>query len=113
MGKLTQAPIRSSEEHADHSYENDPPIGVCSRRRRIPESAGRALEKLGHAIEYLADEAVYEGWTPESDHGRTDAIRILKSANRQIYYSCPVVPTLRERFAGLVKRVLKLEHKHS
>lgn len=113
MGKLIQAHIQAPEDRAEREYETDPPIGSCSRRRRIPESAGRALEKLGHAIEYLADEAVYEGWTTKTDHGRADAIRILKAANRQIYYSCPVVPTFRERMAKLVRRVLKLEHQDS
>ena len=32
-----------------------------NHKRRISPEAGHALELLGHAIEYLTDELVYEG----------------------------------------------------
>jgi hypothetical protein len=54
-----------------------------------PES-GRALEILGHAIEYLADEYAHDlaskGALGSADP-RVAAIQILKGLNRAIYYS--------------------------
>ena len=59
------------------------------RRLHSPES-GRALEILGHAIEYLADEYAHElahkGPLGSADP-RVAAIQILKGLNRAIYYS--------------------------
>jgi hypothetical protein len=78
------------------------PTGVGSRsvRRRTTPEAGFALEILGHAIEYLADEYVHEaGLLPSIHHGdpRVEAIQLLMAANRQVYYACPVVPSLYQR----------------
>jgi hypothetical protein len=58
--------------------------------RRLSPEGGRALEILGHAIEYLADEYAND----PADKGplgsadpRVGAIQILKGLNRAIYYS--------------------------
>jgi hypothetical protein len=59
-------------------------------RRRLSPESGRALEILGHAIEYLADEyandLVNKGPLGSADP-RVAAIQILKGRNRAIYYS--------------------------
>lgn len=68
------------------------------RRRRISPQAGRALEILGHAIEYLADEFAHECASFSADDGRLEAIQMLMSTNRQIYFDCPESPSLRQRF---------------
>lgn len=78
------------------------PSGMGSRsvRRRTTPEAGFALEILGHAIEYLADEYVHEaGLLPSIFSGdpRVEAIQLLMAANRQVYYACPVVPSLSQR----------------
>ena len=78
------------------------PTGVGSRsvRRRTTPEAGFALEILGHAIEYLADEYVHEAGLLPSIHSgdpRVEAIQLLMAANRQVYYACPVVPSLYQR----------------
>jgi hypothetical protein len=78
------------------------PTGVGSRsvRRRTTPEAGFALEILGHAIEYLADEYVHEAGSLSSIHGgdpRMEAIQLLMAANRQVYFACPVVPSLSQR----------------
>jgi hypothetical protein len=67
------------------------------RRRRITPRAGHALEILGHAIEYLADEMVHEGISPSADNGQVRAVQLLMALNRQVYFECPEVPTLAER----------------
>jgi hypothetical protein len=67
------------------------------RRRRIDFEAGRALEVLGHAIEYLADEFAHDGSSLSANGGQPHAIQILMAANREIYFSCPEVPSFLER----------------
>jgi hypothetical protein len=70
-----------------------------TRRRSIDPRAGRALEILGHSIEYLVDECLHRGanlGTPSAD---TDAIRLLMALNRQVYFECPEVPSWGERLA--------------
>jgi hypothetical protein len=59
-------------------------------RRALSPADGRALEILGHAIEYLADEYSVDT-TPKGPLGsadpRIEAIQILKARNRAVYYS--------------------------
>jgi len=71
--------------------------GLCSAvelrpfvRRQLSPEEGRALEILGHAIEYLADEYCADA-QPKGRLGNADprieAIQTLKTLNRAIYYS--------------------------
>jgi hypothetical protein len=76
---------------------------VAPRRRRITPQAGRALEILGHAIEYLADEIVHEGLSLSADNGRVTAVQLLMLLNRRVYFECPEVPTFRERCRSLLR----------
>jgi hypothetical protein len=76
--------------------------GTRSGRRRITPVAGFALEILGHAIEYLADEYAHEGsLVPRTDSGCVDpqvaAMQILMAANRHVYFECPVVTPFHRR----------------
>jgi hypothetical protein len=73
-------------------------------RRRITPEAGRGLEKLGHALEYLTDEFVHDGCSVIEDCGRLQAIQILAGLNRQIYFACEVQPSIRARVQSLVRR---------
>jgi hypothetical protein len=67
------------------------------RHRRISPEAGHALEKLGHAIEYLADEYIHRGGTFNRNDAELQAVQMLMAINREIYSACPEVPTLGER----------------
>jgi hypothetical protein len=71
---------------------------VSIRRRRIAPEAGRALEILGHAIDYLADEYIHRGGAITDHDPAFEAMQLLMERNREIYFSCPEVPRLRERF---------------
>lgn len=86
------------------------PGGVVGRpgnvRRRIPQEAGRGLEKLGHALEYLTDEFVIDGCRFDEDYGRLQAIQLLASLNRQIYFACGVEPTFLDRVQAFFRRFL-------
>ena len=72
------------------------------RRRRISPEAGRALEILGHAIEYLTDEFVHEGLAFSAKNEQLEAVQLLMALNRQIYYECPEVPSFSERCRALL-----------
>jgi len=59
-------------------------------RRRLSPAASQALEMLGHAIEYLADEYAASGETKGplgNADPRVEAIQLLKKLNRELYYS--------------------------
>jgi hypothetical protein len=72
------------------------------RRRQITPQAGRALEILGHAIEYLADEWVHEGGPLSAGNDRVMAVQLLMGLNRQVYFECPEALTLGERFRQIL-----------
>lgn len=75
-----------------------PVASASPRPRRVDPASGRALELLGHAIEYLTDEFALAG----DDDGRLEAIQLLMALNREIYFSCPLAPTLGERVRALL-----------
>jgi hypothetical protein len=72
-------------------------------RRQITPQAGRALEKLGHAIEYLTDEFVQSGASFAANNSQLEAVQLLMALNRRVYFECPEVPTLGERLRGLLR----------
>ena len=72
------------------------------RRRKISPQAGRALEKLGHAIEYLADEFVYAGGSFSAHDPQVEAVQLLMGLNREVYFDCPEVPSLADRCRALL-----------
>lgn len=74
------------------------------RARRISPKAGRALEILGHAIEYLSDEYVEHANELRAGDPQVAAIQLLMRLNREIYFACPVVPTIRERTLSFLRR---------
>jgi uncharacterized protein (TIGR03382 family) len=77
-------------------------LGVL-RRRRISPKAGHALEILGHAVEYLTDEFVHAGESFSAHDGQVEAVQLLMAMNRQIYFACPEVPSLGERWRSLLR----------
>ena len=54
-----------------------------SHRRRISPRAGRAIETLAHAIEYLTDEFVHQGFSFSARNEQLEAVQILMALNRQ------------------------------
>jgi hypothetical protein len=73
------------------------------RRRRISAEAGRALEILGHAIEYLTDEFVYAGGSFSANDPQVEAVQLLMSLNREIYLACPEAPSFADRLRSLMR----------
>ena len=106
--KSSPAVHRSIETHQTAGVRTDvhavaTGMGSRSVRRRTTAEAGFALEILGHAIEYLADEYVHHAGLLPSIHSgdpRVEAIQLLMAANRQVYFACPLAPSLYERVVG-------------
>jgi len=73
-----------------------------NRRRRVTPQAGRALEILGHAIEYLTDEYVHQNLEFSAKNGELQAVQLLMALNRTVYFECAEVPTLGERCRTLL-----------
>jgi hypothetical protein len=91
--------IRELSDEVDEEAELFPTD--ANRRRRIGARAGRALEILRHAIEYLVAESFREGKSFSAGDPQMEAVRLLMALNRQVYFECPVVLTLPERLRRL------------
>lgn len=78
---------------------------IQAARRRISPEAGRALEILSHAIEYLTDEFVATTGSLVATRDRLEVIDVLMSANRRIYDECPAIPPLSRRFSDWLRRL--------
>jgi hypothetical protein len=72
-------------------------------RRQPTVEQGRALEKLGHAIEYLIDSRLYAPSSlPVGDNEK--ASQILMRLSREVFAECPeIVPAGRRLKHWLVK----------
>ncbi len=75
-----------------------------THHRRIAPQAGRALEILGHAIEYLSDEFAHAGGSLSAHNAQVEAVQLLMAVNRQIYFACPEIPTMGERWRAMLHR---------
>lgn len=72
-------------------------------RRRSNPVQGRALEILGHAIEYLMDSRVLG---EQDSYANDDAIRILMVCSRSVFLDCAVVEPWHQRVQqGLLRRL--------
>jgi hypothetical protein len=71
-------------------------------RRSVPPRTALALERLSHAIEYLADEIVAVGGPLTAHEAQMEAIRLLMALNREIYSECPQARSLWERSLSLL-----------
>jgi len=75
-------------------------VGV--RRRQVSRADGRGIEVLGHAIEYLSDEAIDKGCDEAGYRDLQATLALLMRLNREIYFACPYVPTFGERLRLLL-----------
>ena len=74
------------------------------RGRHISQEAGRGLEILGHAIDYLVDEYLRRGGLFEMTNSDLEAVEILTALNREIYLACPESRSFAERWAAFWER---------
>jgi hypothetical protein len=74
-------------------------------RRRITPKAGRGLEILSHAIEYLTDEFACDASSLSSKSTQLTAVQLLMALNREIYFECPEVPSFGERCRSILQHL--------
>ena len=79
-------------------------VGEAAQRPLAAREAGRALEILGHAIEYLADEYVRDNSAATEKAGTLEAIQILMAVNREVYFTAPTAPSIMRRLRSLFSR---------
>jgi hypothetical protein len=96
----------STTGFSEHAAPSRALTGHFARRprRQITPQAGKALEKLGHAIEYLTDEFVQSGDSFSANNSQLEAVQLLMALNRRVYFECPEVPTLGEMLRSLLHR---------
>ena len=77
-----------------------------SRRRTTPQQ-GRALEVLGHAIEYLVDSRLPEGGPTKAENR---ALRILMACSRAVFEESVAVVPVHQRVQEWVQGRLRKRH---
>ena len=111
--KTRSVRVESSAGRADLSQRNsaspDAARNQATRRgrRSITREHGRALEMIGHAVDYLNDSFLNEGDDDEIINAAgpyTDALQILISAHSELLWSLPVSETLTTRLLNFMFR---------
>ena len=90
---------------ADFAPKPRPSRSPVEHRRTTP-TQGRALEMLGHAIEYLADSRLYDACATPAEGA---AIHTLMSCSRQVFAECEIVQPWHQRVQTALLRRLHLE----
>ena len=73
-------------------------------RRRPGREQGQALEKLGHAVEYLIDSRMFLTQVPYTN-AEEEAVQILMGLNRRVFESCPEILPMRRRVTDGLYRI--------
>lgn len=77
------------------------PVRAAYVRRRGSCEQGRALEALGHALEYLVDSRMLNDDShphdPQAAAGEREAVQILMRLSRTVFSECPEVVPLGRR----------------
>jgi hypothetical protein len=78
--------------------------GYYVRRRPDPRQ-GRALEKLGHAIEYLVDSRM--AWKDrQTTRADAEAVDILMGLSRCVFSECEEIVPVSQRFKAWMMRTV-------
>lgn len=98
--------MRETPDSRRHTGALDTPDAIRPRfrPRKLSFEAGRGIEILGHAIQYLEDEYQHEGGTFSGSDSQMQAREILMRLNREIYLECPPLPMAWERIRRLFFR---------
>ena len=102
FGSTRNQGVPISPQRRCESTWPDEPQRELTVRRRGSAVQGRALETLGHAVEYLADSRIHlltrnAAAGQRREAAEKDALGILMRASRSVFLSCPEVVTLWDR----------------
>jgi hypothetical protein len=115
IGMPTTASLPRESDSADGNRSELPRNGADSTsarestiiRRRPSPYQGRALEKIGHAVEYLIDSRAALICEPVTK-ADTEAVEILMRLSRIVFSECeeivPVTQRLKAWMAGVIRR---------
>ena len=78
-------------------------------RRRTTAQQGRALEVLGHAIEYLVDSRLFEQWETAADAA---AVHLLMERSRAVFADCEEIVPWHQRVQQTLVKKLHLHTPH-
>lgn len=82
-------------------------------QRKTSYDAGRGLEILGHAIEYVIDESILNDKDSSYRHAQREAVELMMALDREIHSGCPIIPPFRERLLWWSRRIIKnMRHAH-
>lgn len=81
-----------------------PPLHPPALRRRTTLAQGRALELLGHAIEYMVDSRLPEGGPTRAEN---QAIRILMTCSREVFEQGTLYVPAHQRVSYWVQQRLR------
>jgi hypothetical protein len=80
-------------------------LNLLSVRRRSNPQQGRALEILGHAVEYLVDSRMFQIDQPTT-RADAEATQILMLLSREVFFECAaVVPPARRLKLWIAERL--------
>ena len=74
-------------------------------RRRTTPQQGRALEVLGHAIEYLVDSRLFDQWETPADAA---AVHLLMERSHAVFADCTEIVPWHQRVQQALARKLHL-----
>ena len=78
-------------------------------RRRTSPQQGRALEILGHAIEYLVDSRLFDQWETPADAA---AVHLLMERSRAVFSDCAEIVPWHQRVQQALAKKLRLSAGH-
>ena len=84
-------------------------LPVAAVRRRANREQGRALEIVGHAIEYLVDSRLFIT-SGLDDRAEQEAVQMLMHFSRAVFAECEEIVPLRMRFSLWMQKRL---HRHA
>lgn len=76
-------------------------------RRRTTPAQGRALEALGHAIEYLVDSRLFDQWESPAD---AEAVHLLMACSRNVFADCDEMHPWHQRVQRALMKRLHLQN---
>lgn len=89
-----------------HFGERRPDPRPSPARRNTTPEQGRALETLGHAIEYLVDSRLFERWESPAD---AEAVHLLMACSRAVFAGCEEVAPWHQRVQRALLKKLHLQ----
>ncbi len=82
------------------------PVALSAARtphqRTISAHPARARTTLGHAIEYLTDQFVHDGESLVANNDRLEAVKLLMTLNRQVFFEYQQLPKWNVRFRSVL-----------